>query len=91
MNSPRQRLAAMRETQDGFELAEKDLTLRGPGEMLGTRQTGALQLRFADPVRDAALLPSVRSAARQMMNGSPQSVTRLIERWTGGGERYAAV
>ena len=55
----RERLGVMRETNDGFDVAQKDLELRGPGEVLGTRQTGVLQLRVADLMRDADLLPAV--------------------------------
>lgn len=60
----RERLGIMRETSDGFVIAEKDLELRGPGEMLGTRQTGLLQFKVADLMRDADLLPAVRDAAQ---------------------------
>ena len=60
----RERLAVLRETNDGFEIARRDLELRGPGELLGTRQTGLVRLRVADLVRDADLLPDVQSRGR---------------------------
>ncbi len=86
----RQRLATMRETSDGFLIAEKDLELRGPGELLGTRQTGLATFRVADLVRDAALLPQVRELADQLLAQSPDVADRIIARWVGGAARYAA-
>src|SRR5690606_32224794 len=85
----RERLNTMRETTDGFRIAEKDLELRGPGEFLGTRQTGVAGFRIADPVRDAALLPQVQSIADALLETSPLIADRLIERWIGQGLRYA--
>jgi ATP-dependent DNA helicase RecG len=85
----RERLFALRDTADGFALAEHDLRLRGPGELLGTRQTGALELRFAELGRDAPLLPAVRAAAERLLQEHPDSVDPLIERWMPGRERYA--
>jgi len=85
----RQRLDVMRETNDGFRIAEKDLELRGPGEVLGTRQTGQLALRIADLARDAALLPAVQRAGAILLRDHPDSVERLIERWIGASARYA--
>jgi ATP-dependent DNA helicase RecG len=85
----RARLHALRDTSDGFLLAEKDLELRGPGELLGTRQTGALELRFADLARDSALLPAVRRAAERMLREQPATVEPLLERWMPGRTRYA--
>jgi len=85
----RARLATMRETTDGFEIARRDLELRGPGELLGTRQTGLLSLRVADLVRDQDLLALVEPAARWLMEQRPERVTPLIERWIGDGVRYA--
>lgn len=87
--SARERLAVMRETGDGFRIAEKDLELRGPGELLGTRQTGLAGFRIADPVRDAALLPQVQSAADTLLANAPQLADRLIARWIGNAVRYA--
>jgi ATP-dependent DNA helicase RecG len=85
----RQRLDVMRETNDGFRIAEKDLALRGPGEVLGTRQTGQLALRIADLTRDAALLPAVQRAGAILLRDHPDRVERLIARWIGGAARYA--
>jgi len=86
----RQRLATMRETSDGFVIAEKDLELRGPGELLGTRQTGLATFRVADLARDAALLPQVRDLADHLLAQSPDVADRIIARWVGGAARYAA-
>ncbi len=63
----RARLAALRDSNDGFEIARRDLELRGPGELLGTRQTGLAELRVADLIRDADLLPQVRSTAELLL------------------------
>jgi ATP-dependent DNA helicase RecG len=87
----RQRLGIMRETNDGFIIAEKDLELRGPGEMLGTRQTGLLQFKVADLLRDADLLPAVRDAAQQLLADWPQHVSPLLERWLRHGQQYGQV
>ncbi|MBF7728739.1 ATP-dependent DNA helicase RecG [Pseudomonas sp. N040] len=87
----RERLAIMRETTDGFVIAEKDLELRGPGEMLGTRQTGLLQFKVADLLRDAALLPAVRDAAQTLLERWPQHVSPLLERWLRHGQQYGQV
>jgi ATP-dependent DNA helicase RecG len=85
----RERLHVMRDTSDGFRLAEHDLRLRGPGELLGTRQTGALELRFADLARDAALLPAVRDAAERMQREYPERIDALLDRWMPDRTRYA--
>ena len=87
----RERLAIMRETCDGFVIAEKDLELRGPGEMLGTRQTGLLQFKVADLMRDADLLPAVRDAAQALLERWPQHVSPLLERWLRHGQQYGQV
>ncbi|WP_024889236.1 ATP-dependent DNA helicase RecG [Luteimonas huabeiensis] len=86
----RERLATMRETNDGFVIAERDLALRGPGELLGTRQTGIASFRVADLVRDAALLPQVHALAERLQAEAPGVADRLVERWIGGASRYAA-
>ncbi len=85
----RERLETMRETNDGFIIAEKDLALRGPGEMLGRRQTGRLVFRMADLARDADLLAPVQRIAAVMLEEHPALVDRLVMRWIGGAERYA--
>ena len=87
----RERLGIMRETSDGFIIAEKDLELRGPGEMLGTRQTGLLQFKVADLMRDADLLPAVRDAAQALLEHWPQHVSPLLERWLRHGQQYGQV
>lgn len=83
------RLKTMRETNDGFVIAEKDLELRGPGELLGTRQTGDMQLQIADLQRDAHLLPQIKQAAELLIKQYPQSVDPLIDRWLGNNQQYA--
>ena len=85
----RQRLATLRETSDGFAIAEQDLRLRGPGELLGTRQTGEVGFRVADIVRDAPLLPGVQRVGAAMLRGHPVLARRLTERWVGGAARFA--
>lgn len=84
----RQRLETMRETNDGFVIAERDLQLRGPGELLGTRQTGELGFRIADLSRDAHLLPVVQSVGAAMLKDHAALATRLVERWIGGAARF---
>ena len=85
----RARLDVMRETGDGFRIAEKDLELRGPGEMLGTRQTGQLEFRVADLAHDAHLLPAVQRVGDTLLRHHPELVPRLIARWIGTAVRYA--
>lgn len=87
----RERLAVMRRTNDGFEIARKDMELRGPGEVLGTRQTGALQLKIADLQRDEALMPMVVALADQLLKQHPGSVNQLIQRWVGQAMQYGDV
>lgn len=86
----RQRLQTMRETNDGFLIAEKDLELRGPGELLGTRQTGLAGFRIADLARDAGLLPGVHALADRLLEQQPALADRLVERWIGTAVRYAS-
>jgi ATP-dependent DNA helicase RecG len=85
----RARLEVLRETGDGFRIAEKDLELRGPGELLGTRQTGQLEFRVADLARDAHLLPVAQRIGEALMRDHPERVEQLIARWIGGAVRYA--
>ena len=84
----RQRLGVMRESNDGFLIARKDLELRGAGEVLGTRQTGEMQFRIADLVRDQELLEDVRQAAALILKDYPERVAPLVQRWIGGREQY---
>jgi ATP-dependent DNA helicase RecG len=86
----KQRLAVMRESNDGFIIAEKDLELRGPGEVLGTRQTGLVSFRVADLQRDAAWLEQIRPIAQAIQPSSPIAQA-LIERWVGQRKRFAEV
>ena len=85
----RERLETMRQTNDGFVIAEKDLELRGPGELLGTRQTGLAGFRMADLVRDADLLPGVHALAERLLVEAPTVADRVVERWIGSAVRYA--
>jgi ATP-dependent DNA helicase RecG len=87
----RNRLAVLRDTNDGFRVAQRDLELRGPGELLGTRQTGLPQYRVADLLRDARLMPAVQMAAESMRRSSGNHISAIIRRWTGGPERYGKV
>jgi ATP-dependent DNA helicase RecG len=87
----RERLAVMRDTNDGFVVARRDLELRGPGELMGTRQTGLAQMRVADLLRDADMLPKVQIAAETLLRDWPAHVTPLIRRWVGHAEQYARV
>jgi ATP-dependent DNA helicase RecG len=87
----RERLEVLRKTNDGFKVAEKDLQLRGPGEVLGTRQTGVLELRVADLVRDADLLPEVIRISERVLEQYPERVEPLLRRWIRSGAEYAKV
>lgn len=86
----RQRLDTLRQTNDGFAIAEKDLELRGPGELLGTRQTGIASFRMADLVRDADLLPQVHALADDLLQTAPAVADDIIQRWIGAAARYAS-
>ena len=77
----RVRLNRMRETNDGFAIAKSDLELRGPGEILGKKQTGAPELHIADFVRDAHLIPRVQQTADDILAHCPQQVNKLVSRW----------
>jgi ATP-dependent DNA helicase RecG len=85
----RQRLAVLRESSDGFLIAQKDLELRGPGEVLGTRQTGEVQFRIADLLRDQDLIETVQQAAEEFLHRYPDKVDALVQRWIGERVRYA--
>ena len=86
----KQRLETMRQTHDGFVIAEKDLELRGPGELLGTRQTGIAEFRVADLARDADLLPRVQSLGEALLAQSPEIAEQIVLRWVGSAARYAS-
>ena len=85
----RERLNVLRESCDGFKIAERDLELRGPGELLGTRQTGLLQYRVADLARHQALLPEVVRAAGDLLSRYPQCISPMVKRWVGDRVNYA--
>jgi ATP-dependent DNA helicase RecG len=87
----KQRLAILREHNSGFNIARKDLEMRGPGEVLGTRQTGLVNLRIADIVRDRDWLPEVKRAATTILSQYPEAVQPIIRRWLGRAERYGRV
>jgi ATP-dependent DNA helicase RecG len=84
----RERLKVMYETTDGFEIARRDLLLRGPGEFLGARQSGLALLRFADLERDADLVEAARDEAARMLSESPERVELHLERWLSGREEF---
>lgn len=87
----KERLSIMRESTDGFVIAQKDLELRGPGEVLGTKQTGLLQFRIADLQRDQHLLQQISEIAAELLNQSPDIADAIIQRWLGAVEKYGAV
>lgn len=87
----RERLDIMRSTHDGFIIAQRDLELRGPGEVLGTRQTGAMNFRVADLLRDSALLDTSKALATDLLQLHPDRVDMLIRRWLGQGLDYGRV
>jgi ATP-dependent DNA helicase RecG len=87
----RQRLGALRESSDGFYIAEKDLELRGPGEVLGTRQTGLMAFRIAELPAHQHLLGDVQTLADDMRRNHPQLIEPLILRWTGANREYGKV
>lgn len=83
-----QRLGVLRESSDGFYIAQRDLEIRGPGELMGTRQTGIAELRIADLVRDAALIPQVQDIAERLWREYPSHAQAIINRWIGDKEQY---
>ena len=87
----KQRLTALRESSDGFYIAEKDLELRGPGEVLGTRQTGLMDFRIAVLPAHNYLLEDVQRVADQVRAHHPECIEALIQRWTGSSEQFAKV
>ncbi len=80
-DTAKHRLKVIRETNDGFVIAERDLQLRGAGEVLGTKQTGASEYRIADIARDHEMLPLVQRTADELLSSEPAIVDRIIERW----------
>ncbi|GAB1105771.1 MAG: ATP-dependent DNA helicase RecG [Shewanella algae] len=82
------RLGVLRQSNDGFVIAQKDLEIRGPGEVLGTRQTGIADMKVADLVRDQALIPHIQKLARHVMSQAPENVDAIIQRWLGDRQQY---
>ena len=87
----KKRLEALRNSNDGFEIAQIDLEIRGPGEVFGTRQTGELSFKIADLMQDQFLLPDVQEAAQTILQQYPEYVTPLIDRWIKHADDYASV
>ncbi len=87
----KERLAVLRDTNDGFIVAQRDLELRGPGELLGTRQTGLPDYRIANLVRDAELMPEVQKTAAQLQQGADATAASIVRRWLGDAARYGKV
>jgi len=83
------RLAVLRESNDGFVIAQKDLEIRGPGELLGTKQTGLADLKIADLLRDAHLIPEVQQHAYLIWKKYPQNAQAIIQRWMGEREHFS--
>ncbi|MBX2859262.1 MAG: ATP-dependent DNA helicase RecG [Cellvibrionaceae bacterium] len=86
-----QRLRVLKETNDGFKIAEQDLALRGPGELLGTRQTGEAQYRLADLQRDAGMLSEIHALGRHIHQNEPKRASQIIRRWLGTKQIYGQV
>jgi ATP-dependent DNA helicase RecG len=87
----KERLAVLRDTNDGFVVAQRDLELRGPGELLGTRQTGLPDYRVANLLRDAELMPQVQVAAESLRRDDADAAAALVRRWLGEAGRYGKV
>jgi len=87
----KERLSIMRQSNDGFFIAEKDLQIRGPGEVLGTRQTGLMEFKMADLLRDAHLQPKIKLWAETLKAERPDLIEPLIKRWLAGSEQYGHV
>ncbi|MFK3619221.1 ATP-dependent DNA helicase RecG [Pasteurella multocida] len=85
------RLQVLRDTQDGFVISEKDLEIRGPGEVLGTKQTGVAEFKVANLMRDRKMIPTVQYYARRLMVEQPEVATKLIQRWINQREIYTHV
>ncbi|SKC34329.1 ATP-dependent DNA helicase RecG [Photobacterium piscicola] len=83
------RLAVLRESSDGFVIAQRDLEIRGPGELLGTKQTGIADFKVADLIRDQYLIPQVQKLARYIHDQYPDNASAIIDRWIGQRENYS--
>ncbi len=82
------RLGVLRESNDGFVIAQRDLEIRGPGELLGTKQTGMVEFKIADLIRDQQLIPELQKLARYVHEKFPENAKAIIERWLGNREQY---
>jgi ATP-dependent DNA helicase RecG len=89
--SSRKRLGVMKQTADGFKIAEEDLKIRGPGDVLGTRQTGDISFRIADIVRDEGMLESVQRIADQIRIRDQRCIQPIIDRWILDADRFSNV
>ena len=87
----RRRLEVMRNSNDGFFIAEEDLRIRGPGELLGSKQSGAIQFKIADLARDGDLLPRVKAKSEQLLRTEEAKIDMLIKRWTSIPEEVSQV
>jgi len=87
----KQRLEIMRSSNDGFYIAQKDLEIRGPGEVLGTRQTGLMEHKIADIGRDSLLLEDVKTWDKRMSDQYPDNIKPLIDRWLSVNQQYGNV
>jgi ATP-dependent DNA helicase RecG len=87
----RQRLRIFYESTDGFEIARHDLRIRGPGELLGARQSGMPMLRFADLDTDIELLEAARGVAEELLSSAPDRAQVHLQRWMGGRQEYLRV
>ena len=90
-DTARQRLGILRDSNDGFVIAEKDLQLRGPGEVMGTRQTGAINFKIADLARDVDLLDAIQQTGDKIFTEAPLAIQPLCDRWLGASTDYAEV
>lgn len=88
-HTAKQRLQVLRDSNDGFVIAQKDLEIRGPGELLGTRQTGNAEFKVADLLRDQHMLPDVQRIARYLQQNYPDNAQAIIERWLPEREQYS--
>ncbi len=88
-NTAKKRLGVLRESNDGFVIAQRDLEIRGPGELLGTKQTGLADFKIADLVRDQRLIPEVQRIARYIHDNYPDNANKIIDRWLGERDVYA--
>ncbi len=90
-DTARHRLGILRDSNDGFVIAEKDLQLRGPGEVMGTRQTGQMHFKIADLSRDSDLLEHIQDIGAQFFTENPQAIQPLCDRWLGDATAYSEV